>query len=290
MLVETNAPEGYVINNTPIQIIVDDDGVHVNAGTEEDNISVETGLGDLVYTMKGFAADDNVDSTLHDVQAQLQTSETYPVSQESSWTDASENPLHLQYVHDDDTILNYAPTEAAGTGSSYTAEAGWSRLNVTQCMQHDTSDTYKQDLGSQALNALFTGAVTIHVTDIAEDTALGAEASLTGTKTVNGSVSFGTFRFDTAGTYVYQVTENDLGEAGYSYDQTVYTVVFTVSANNGVPSVDMTIYRGTEQNARSGAQLAEGDYTFVLYENGVEIDRTQNTAAAAVLMLRKRHR
>lgn len=157
-------------------------------------------------------------------------------------------------------------------------------------MQHDTSDTYKQDLGSQALNALFTGAVTIHVTDIAEDTALGAEASLTGTKTVNGSVSFGTFRFDTAGTYVYQVTENDLGEAGYSYDQTVYTVVFTVSANNGVPSVDTTIYRGTEQNARSGAQLAEGDYTFVLYENGVEIDRTQNTAAAAVLMLRKRHR
>ena len=264
MLVEANAPEGYVINNTPIQIIVDDDGVHVNAGTEEDNISVETGLGDLVYTMKGFAADDNVDSTLHDVQAQPQTSETYPVSQESSWTDASENPLHLQYVHDDDTILNYAPTEAAGTGSSYTAEAGWSRLNVTQCMQHDTSDTYKQDLGSQALNALFTGAVTIHVTDIAEDTALGAEASLTGTKTVNGSgdniaadqfsfhiesvsaptdvsaplpdgvdadgnvantaggsVSFGTFRFDTAGTYVYQVTENDLGEVGYSYDQTV---------------------------------------------------------------------
>ena len=86
----------------------------MNAGTEEDNISVETGLGDLVYTMKGFAADDNVDSTLHDVQAQPQTSETYPVSQESSWTDASENPLHIQYVHDDDTILNYAPTEAAG--------------------------------------------------------------------------------------------------------------------------------------------------------------------------------
>ena len=305
MLVETNAPEGYVINNTPIQIIVDDDGVHVNAGTEEDNISVETGLGDLVYTMKGFAADDNVDSTLHDVQAQPQTSETYPVSQESSWTDASENPLHLQYVHDDDTILNYAPTEAAGTGSSYTAEAGWSRLNVTQCMQHDTSDTYKQDLGSQALNALFTGAVTIHVTDIAEDTALGAEASLTGTKTVNGSgdniaadqfsfhiesisaptdvsaplpdgvdadgnvantaggsVSFGTFRFDTAGTYVYQVTENDLGEAGYSYDQTVYTVVFTVSANNGVPSVDTTIYRGTEQNADAVVESISFENTY----------------------------
>ena len=114
MLVETNAPEGYVINNTPIQIIVDDDGVHVNAGTEEDNISVETGLGDLVYTMKGFAADDNVDSTLHDVQAQPQTSETYPVSQESSWTDASENPLHLQYVHDDDTILKLCPDRSSG--------------------------------------------------------------------------------------------------------------------------------------------------------------------------------
>lgn len=57
------------------------------------------------------------------------------------------------------------------------------------------------------------------------------------------------------------------------------------SADTGTGSSD-----GEEQNARSGAQLAEGDYTFVLYENGVEIDRTQNTAAAAVLMLRKRHR
>lgn len=291
VLVETKAPENYIIDDTPIQIIVDDEGVHVNSGTSQDNISVETGIGNLIFTMKGFAADDEVDSTLHDVKAQPQYSDSYPVTEENGWSNADSGVLHFQYVHDEDNILNYTPAEEAGTAVSYMAEAGWSRLDITQCLEHETSDTYKQNLGSQSLNALFTGAVTIHVTDSAADTALGAETSLTGTKTVNGTgegiasgqfsfhiqeisapsgaaaslpdgadadgnvsntaggtINFGTFRFDTEGTYVYQVTENNLGAAGYGYDTTVYTVVFAVSVSSGQPSVETVVYRGTAQS------------------------------------------
>lgn len=69
VLVET-VPSGYVDEQTSIRVIVDDDGVHVDAGDADDNVTVKTGIGSLVYSMRGFAAGDDVDSTLHDVVAQ----------------------------------------------------------------------------------------------------------------------------------------------------------------------------------------------------------------------------
>ncbi len=164
MLAETTVPDNHTARPTPIQIVVDGSGVHVNAGSDKDNVSVETGLGTLVYSMKGFAAGDQIDATLHDVQAQPQETASYPVGSDDDWTNVEgADALHLHYVDDGDTELNYAGTNVVA--STYTAEAGWSRLKVIQCRNHESDEnrTVKQDLGDTDLSALFTGDVTIVV-------------------------------------------------------------------------------------------------------------------------------
>lgn len=185
VLEETAAPSGYETDNTAIRIVVDDTGVYVDAGSADDNIEVQLEPGALVSSMKGFAANDQVDATLHDVQAQPQTG-TYSAGQ-WAWSDTKDEPLHFQYQHPQDaadSTLTYVPTD--GGPASYTAQSGWSRLNITQCLDHggdaSTPPDNKENLGDQSLNALFTGNVTILVTNHPKQ----AEASFNIRKQLDG--------------------------------------------------------------------------------------------------------
>lgn len=75
-LVETRAPEGYTANATQVKVIVNDTGVYANAGTAEDGISVERGVGRLVNSMAQFASKNTVDTTLNQIVAKFYTIET----------------------------------------------------------------------------------------------------------------------------------------------------------------------------------------------------------------------
>ncbi len=77
-LVETAAPDGYTKNATPVKVIVNDTGVYANAGTAEDGISVERGVGRLVNSMAQFASKDTVDTTLNQIVAKFYTTQTEP--------------------------------------------------------------------------------------------------------------------------------------------------------------------------------------------------------------------
>ena len=185
-VLEETTPDGYVDETSPIQIVVDDEGVHVNAGTADDNVTVETGIGRLVYSMKGFAAGDKVDATLHDVQAQPQTTASYPTNADWQNIDGAD-PIHYHYNDEGDNELIYVGTTDGV--DSYTAQAGWSRLDVTQCYEHDgITNMDKQDLGDTNLSALFTGDVTIHVTNstIPQDATLSGADNLVVTKNLVG--------------------------------------------------------------------------------------------------------
>lgn len=74
-LVETDAPEGYTENATQVEVIVNDTGVYANAGTAEDGISVERGVGRLVNSMAQFASKNTVDTTLNQIVAKFYTTE-----------------------------------------------------------------------------------------------------------------------------------------------------------------------------------------------------------------------
>lgn len=77
-LVETDAPDGYTANATPVKVIVNDTGVYANAGTAGDGISVERGVGRLVNSMAQFASENTVDTTLNQIVAKFYTTQTEP--------------------------------------------------------------------------------------------------------------------------------------------------------------------------------------------------------------------
>lgn len=194
VLVETKAPIDYQLDGTPIQIVVDDEGVHVNAGTEADNVTVETGIGSLVYSMKGFAAGDDVDGTLHDVVATPQTSSSNSyVNDSAQWSNVPDvAQSHYQY-DDEAQDLSYVVANLQENGeATYTASSDWSRLDIQQCLYHEGTNSPKQNLSVEQidnLNALFTGEVTIHVTNsrIPTEATLEGETNLVVTKNLVGT-------------------------------------------------------------------------------------------------------
>ena len=103
-LIETEAPGGFEKNPTAVPVIVDDTGVYADAGKEEDMVSVNLGVGKLVKSMVQFAADDDIDATLHDIKAALETG-TYE-NKKWNWTETEDNVwnstdpekiMHLSY-------------------------------------------------------------------------------------------------------------------------------------------------------------------------------------------------
>ncbi len=235
VLVET-VPSGYVDEQTSIRVIVDDDGMHVDAGDANDNVTVETGIGSLVYSMRGFAAGDDVDSTLHDVKAQAQTADSYEGAN-TAWDDADAAVTHYQY--DDQTDgLNYIRNDNVTNNgdATFTADAGWSRLDLRQCTAHAGENPIgnKQNLGDQSLNALFTGDVTIHVTN----SQIPTTSSLTISKTVTGTGAPSDVTFD----FSFSLTDAGGNPVTGTFSATTHRADGTES------TADMVIYAEADRN------------------------------------------
>ena len=74
------------------------------------------------------------------------------------------------------------------------------------------------------------------------------EGSENGVKTItitgSGQKEFGTWSYYEAGTYSYIVSEINTGEAGYTYDTTIYTITDTVTAVEGQLIVETRVVMG----------------------------------------------
>lgn len=194
-LVETSAPAGYKPNPAAVHIIVDDTGVYADAGKSGDGISVLRGVGSVIKSMVQFAAEDDVDATLQDVKAALATSVTWDETKKVftvsdagiHWASTGPDILHLQYDNAN-KLLDYGLYDAPATVTlddvTLETKAGWSKLLIRQCYQHDsgTGSSLKTDLGEQDITDLFSGTVTVRV---ANDRAEG----LTIAKTVTGNTA-----------------------------------------------------------------------------------------------------
>ena len=194
-LVETGAPVGYKPNPAAVHIIVDDTGVYADAGQRGDGISVLRGVGSVIKSMVQFAAEDDVDATLQDIKAALaksvtldETSRQFTVSDKGiDWGSEGQDILHLQYDNAN-KLLDYGLYDAPATVTlddvTLETKAGWSKLLIRQCYQHDsgTGSSLKTDLGEQDITDLFSGTVTVRV---ANDRAEG----LTIAKTVTGNTA-----------------------------------------------------------------------------------------------------
>lgn len=166
-LVERSAPDGYVLNSTPVRVIVDDAGVYADAGAANDGVVVFRGVGSIVKSMLQFT-NATLDATLRDIKAALVTGSVSGDNtltwNQASWN--SDNVLHLVYDGQHNNALEYGSYDEDGSITVSTDE-GWSKLEIQQCYQHDnTVDTsLKTDLGTADITGLFSGSVTVQVTN-----------------------------------------------------------------------------------------------------------------------------
>lgn len=165
-LVETDAPYGYKKSEKITHIVVDHTGVYADAGEKDDGIVVLRGVGSIIHSMVQFAADDDVDTTLHDIKAALAVGDTIDGISQPDWN--TDDVLHLQYANKN-ALLDYGlydGTEGTPDNLSLSTDIGWSKLFIRQCNSHTGTNTgVKQDLGDRDITNLFSGTVTVRVTN-----------------------------------------------------------------------------------------------------------------------------
>ena len=180
-LKEVSAPKGFLLNDTLTKVIVDDYGVHADAGTADDGVSTFAGPGTLMKSLGQFGAEGDIDNTLTWIKGSRQTG-AFDAAGNLKWTDVTspgdKDTVHLKYGANGH-IYQYGPTEA-GKPYRLETETGWIRMGITQ--DDVPSDTNakgaRADLGGMNLNALFTGATCVRVAN-------EREASLEVTKKVD---------------------------------------------------------------------------------------------------------
>ena len=216
-LKEVSAPKGFLLNDTLTKVIVDDYGVHADAGTDDDGVSTFVGPGALMKSLGQFGAEGDIDNTLTWIKGMRQTSDGVKDNHGNlSWSNVDPagagDTVHLKYGANG-RIYQYGPTEE-GKPYRLETETGWIRMGITQDERPKgtTSKGARANLGDMNLNALFTGATCVRVAN-------KREASLEVTKHVvvpkgltgNKDAKF-TFKFTvpmTAGkTYKAAVFEN----------------------------------------------------------------------------------
>lgn len=180
-LKEVSAPKGFLLNDTLTKVIVDDYGVHADAGTADDGVSTFVGPGALMKSLGQFGAESDIDNTLTWIKGMRQTSDGVTDGGNLSWSDVDSagagDTVHLKYGTNG-RIYQYGPTKA-GEPYRLETETGWIRMGITQDEPGVTNAKgARADLGDMNLNALFTGATCVRVAN-------EREASLEVTKKVD---------------------------------------------------------------------------------------------------------
>ena len=180
-LKEVSAPKGFLLNDTLTKVIVDDCGVHADAGTDDDGVSTFVGPGALMKSLGQFGAEGDIDNTLTWIKGTRQTSDGKLDGNDNlSWNNdakGGEDEVHLKYGANG-RVYQYGPTEE-GKPYRLETETGWIRMGIMQDERPKgtTSRGARANLGDMNLNALFTGATCVRVAN-------EREASLEVTKKV----------------------------------------------------------------------------------------------------------
>ena len=183
-LKEISAPSGFLLNDTLTKVIVDDYGVHADAGTRDDGVSTFVGPGALMKSLGQFGAEGDIDNMLTWIKGVRQTSNGVTDTDGNlSWSNVDPagagDTVHLKYGANG-RVYQYGPTEE-GKPYRLETETGWIRMGITQDEQPKgtKSKGARADLRDMNnLNALFTGATCVRVAN-------KREASLEVTKKVD---------------------------------------------------------------------------------------------------------
>lgn len=173
---ESKSPDGYEINNTITKVIVDDSGVYVDAGEENDGVRSMSGPGSLIASLAQFGSPDSIDNTLTHIKGKLQSATGADVKGNLTWGQTStakgvtpslaDDLMHMRYdkaTQGTKTILRYVEDggERDGQLATIFADTGINRMALYQ----DDDATNGTDLGTLQLNHLFTTATAVQYID-----------------------------------------------------------------------------------------------------------------------------
>lgn len=243
-LKEVSAPTGFLLNDTLTKVIVDDDGVHADAGTAGDGVSTFVGPGALMKSLGQFGAEGDIDNTLTWIKGSRQTG-AFDAAGNLKWTDVTspgdKDTVHLKYGANG-RVYQYGPTEK-GKPYRLETETGWIRMGITQ--DDVPSDTNakgaRADLGEMNLNALFTGATCVRVAN-------KREASLEVTKKVVVPAGL-TGKPDAGFTFKFTVPTT----AGKTYKAAVFKNAGTADEKQAGDMFDLE--NGREQTITAGQTI-----------------------------------
>lgn len=253
-LKEISAPSGFLLNDTLTKVIVDDYGVHADAGTRDDGVSTFVGPGALMKSLGQFGAEGDIDNTLTWIKGVRQTSNGVTDTDGNlSWSNVDPagagDTVHLKYGANG-RVYQYGPTEE-GKPYRLETETGWIRMGITQ----DEQPKGTKSKGARAdlcdmnnLNALFTGATCVRVAN-------KREASLEVTKKVDVPDGL-TGNKDAEFTFKFTVPK------GKTYKAAVFEKAGAADEKQVGDMFDLT--NGREQTITAGQTirvygLAEGD-------------------------------
>lgn len=180
---ESMNPDGYEKNSTITKVIVDDSGVYVDAGEENDGVRSMSGPGSLIASLAQFGFPDSIDNTLTHIKGKLQSATGADVKGNLTWgqtstaegvTPSLENDLmHMRYdkaPQGTKTVLRYVEDKGVRDGQLATifADTGINRMALYQeddSSYIDDASKARTNLGTLQLNHLFTTATAVQYTD-----------------------------------------------------------------------------------------------------------------------------
>lgn len=179
---ESVSPDGYEINPTITKVIVDDSGVYVDAGEENDGVLSVSGPGSLIASLAQFGSPDSIDNTLTHIKGKLQSA-AVDVSGSLTWGQActakgvtpslADDLMHIRYdkaPQGTKTVLRYVEDKGDRDGqlAMIFADTGINRMALYQednSSYIDDTSKARTDLGTLQLNHLFTTATGVQYTD-----------------------------------------------------------------------------------------------------------------------------
>ena len=254
-LKETGAPEGYIENSTLVKVIVNDEGVYADAGGPNDGVRVHAGVGYLLKPLEKFGSNDDIDATLHDIYLLSQTG-TGGSDGTVAWGEPGGKALHLMYGKDG-KLLQYGPYEE-DTNPYLTAETGFIRASVYQCLGQGHGEGNKTDLETDPITSLFTGSTVVEVENEIKTAVLDV------TKTVDGDGAQGD-----AKEFSFTLTLTS-GGTPYSEKSVAYSGTRTGTVDGGTAGADGTMSVITDSGGQIRFTLQNGqDVRFTGLPEGV---------------------
>ncbi|MBW3093780.1 pilus assembly protein [Bifidobacterium sp. 64T4] len=167
---EMKAPAGYETNGTLAKVLITDDGIYADAGTEDDGISTVTHVGTLNQSLYQFASNRDVNRTLSDLIVTQKRCETEQCVTDRKWETTSKSvkvTWKLKQDKEGKSVGGYwLADESNMTDNGFANTTGWTWLGVKQNLDDDLGGMgVKFSLKDSDLAHLFTGATIVRVTD-----------------------------------------------------------------------------------------------------------------------------